>query len=108
MKRKHHDDDESGQAASDMRAMKKRLMTMTKKAEALGLDIESDFVAQEQSDETAKETLENQLVFKIDSGASSHFGGNEVPITEVKECDTRVEIADGNIINVTRKGILRE
>jgi hypothetical protein len=104
MKRKQQDDDESGQAASDMRAMKKRLMTMTKKAEALGLDIESDFVAQEQSDETAMATLENQLVFKIDSGASSHFGGNEVPITEVKACDTRVEIADGNIINVTRKG----
>jgi hypothetical protein len=88
-----------------MERMRKRMKELTSKASALGLEIlESDYVAKELNMEPALVTTESQVVFKVDSGASSHFGGSQVPISGIKDCNTLVEIADGKIINVDKKG----
>jgi hypothetical protein len=44
------------------------------------------------------------VIFKADTGATNHFVGEQVVLTDQQHDSTRVEIADGNQINIARKG----
>ncbi len=44
------------------------------------------------------------ITFKVDSGASSHFAGVDVPITNPKTCDIKVQTANDSIIDINTKG----
>ena len=48
----------------------------------------------------ALKATENVTVFKVDSGATSNFGNEEVTGTEEKACNVIVEQADGTPIHV--------
>jgi hypothetical protein len=44
------------------------------------------------------------ITFLVDSGASSHFAGSDVPITNMKTCDAKVQTAEGSTIVIKTKG----
>jgi hypothetical protein len=83
--------------------LNKRLK-LSHKAHGIELDSDDGHVATEIYDEALTAETTGITTFKIDSGASSHFGGSSLPITYMQHCNTNVQTADGAIINVIKKG----
>jgi hypothetical protein len=44
------------------------------------------------------------IIFKVDSGASSHFGGKGCPLTKMKQCNKLIGTANGDDIHVKHSG----
>jgi hypothetical protein len=47
---------------------------------------------------------DNTIIFKVDSGASSHFGGKGCPLTKMKKCNKLIGTANGDDIQVKHSG----
>ena len=89
---------------------KKRVEECKAAIEDSGEDVELNFMVEEilpEPDnrfykEVADEATES-VVFKVDSGASSHFTTEDIPTSGTSPCNTMVEIADGSPIHVSKK-----
>ena len=94
---------QSGKQVSALTKLNKRLK-LSHEAHGIELDSDDGLVAIEIHDEAHSADITGITTFKIDSGASSHFGGSSLPIINKQQCNTNVQTANGTVINVIKKG----